>query len=61
MRLWWRKYVHKSASDDSEDDGSCNHMVGLSRWERDYQLVSFERLQLLDEYLEMGKHLLTIH
>ena len=56
MRVWWRKYVHKSVQDSEEEDEIEDEslMVGLSRWERDFHLAKFERLHLLDEYLEMG-------
>ena len=49
---FWKRYVYRKRIEDSggvEEDGSKIY----TRWEQDYNLQSVDRLDLLDEYLEM--------
>ena len=55
LKVWWRRIV---ASRIMNDNGNLRV---LTRWERDYTLSSTDKLDLLDEYLEMGETLDIIH
>ena len=47
---FWKRYVYRKRIEDSgAEDGSKIY----TRWEQDYNLQSVDRLDLLDEYLEM--------
>lgn len=48
---FWKRYVYRKRIEDSAgvEDGSKIY----TRWEHDYNLQSVDRLDLLDEYLEM--------
>lgn len=43
----WKRYIYKKAIEDGEE------MKIYTRWENDYNLLSVDNLDLLDEYLEM--------
>ena len=48
--VWWKKFIYRSSSVNPE---GSKHVY--TRWEQDYNLQNVERLDCLDEYLEMGK------
>lgn len=43
----WKRYIYKKAIEDGEERKI------YTRWENDYNLLSVDKLDLLDEYLEM--------
>ena len=49
--MWFRRCSERSQVDDDEGGGKKVH----TRWELDYTLSSNDKLDLLDEYLEMGE------
>jgi hypothetical protein len=53
--VWWKRYVYHSNTVHVQ--GAKNHLDKdvYTRWEQDYNLQSVERLEMLDEYLEMGE------
>jgi hypothetical protein len=46
---FWKRYVYKKGIE--VEDGEKKTI--FTRWEHDYNLTSVDRLDLLDEYLEM--------
>lgn len=57
MRSIWNRWVYRKNKNDvdvEQEDGAHKKPVH-TRWEQDYSLTRFDRLGLLDEYLEMGK------
>ena len=51
LKVWWRRFVARRIMDDNGGPRV------FTRWELDYTLSSNDKLDLLDEYLEMGKTL----
>ena len=54
--VWWKRCHYRSSK--AELQGTKNHSKKdlPTSWEEDYNLQSFNRLDLLDEYLEMGEN-----
>jgi len=50
LKKKWRFYVQRKQIMDEEE----NNKRALTRWERDLNLGEFDRLGLLDEYLELA-------
>ena len=48
--VWWKQFVYRS----SVHDAGGGRKDVYTRWEQDYNLQNVERLECLDEYLEMG-------
>ena len=46
---FWKRYVYRKRIEDSGAEDSKIY----TRWEQDYNLQSVDKLDLLDEYLEM--------
>ena len=54
--VWWKRYVYQSNTVHVEGTKNQQDRDVFTRWEQDYQLQNVERLEMLDEYLEMGEH-----
>ena len=54
--VWWKHFQYRSSK--AKFQGTKNHLKKdlPTSWEEDYNLQSFNRLELLDEYLEMGEN-----
>ena len=50
IKVWFRRLSQRSQVDDNDDGKKV-----YTRWELDYTLSSNDKLDLLDEYLEMGE------
>ena len=50
IKVWFRRLSQRSQVDDNDDGKKV-----FTRWELDYTLSSNDKLDLLDEYLEMGE------
>ncbi len=51
LQTFWRRYVYKKNMIEQGLDGDEKPI--FTRWEQDYNLTRVDRLDLLDEYLEM--------
>lgn len=52
MTNLWNRHIYRKSAVGADDDEEKDL---LSRWEKDYSLVDFGRLDIIEEYLEMGK------